>query len=129
MKNDDIEVLDLDVRTYNSLKRAGINTIADIENQAEKLEKTIPSRYKAVMDRLSEYKGIPAIGSWVEKDMLGDELTFDDITNMVGELIIMDMSTESHEWYKVERVEAIIDGSDGKRHLRTYDGSKQRGTV
>lgn len=129
MKNDDIEVLDLDVRTYNALKRAGINTIADIENQAEKLEKTIPSRYKAVMDRLSEYKGIPAIGSWVEKDMLGDELTFDDITNMVGELIIMDMSTESHEWYKVERVEAIIDGSDGKRHLRTYDGSKQRGTV
>lgn len=129
MKYDDIEVLDLDVRTYNALKRAGINTIADIENQAEKLEKTIPSRYKAVMDRLSEYKGIPAIGSWVEKDMLGDELTFDDITNMVGELIIMDMSTESHEWYKVERVEAIIDSSDGKRHLRTYDGSKQRGTV
>lgn len=129
MKYDDIEVLDLDVRTYNALKRAGINTIADIENQAEKLEKTIPSRYKAVMDRLSEYKGIPAIGSWVEKDMLGDELTFDDITNMVGELIVMDMSTESHEWYKVERVEAIIDGSDGKRHLKTYDGSKQRGTV
>lgn len=63
-----IEVLDLDVRTYNALKRAGINTIADIENQAEKLEKTIPSRYKAVMDRLSEYKEIHANVSWVENN-------------------------------------------------------------
>lgn len=124
-----IEVLDLDVRTFNALKRAGINTIADIESQEEQLESKIPSKYKIVMDKLSEYKGIPTIGSWVEKDMLGDELTFDEITNMVGELIVMDMSTESHEWYKVEKVEAIIDGSDGKRHLRTYDGSKQRGTV
>ncbi|MGN1417507.1 MAG: DNA-directed RNA polymerase subunit alpha C-terminal domain-containing protein [Oscillospiraceae bacterium] len=135
MKCDDksspgIEALDLNVRAFNALKRAGINTIADIENHAETLDNLIPFKYyKEVMDKLSEYKGIPTIGSWVEKDMLGDELTFEEITNMVGELIVMDMSTESHEWYKVERVEAIIDGDDGKRHLRIYDGSKQRGMV
>ena len=63
-----IEVLDLDVRTYNALKRAGINTIADIENQAEKLEKTIPSRYKAAMGRLSEHEEVHANVSWVENN-------------------------------------------------------------
>ena len=63
-----IEVLDLDVRTYNALKRAGISTIADIENQAEKLEKTIPSRYKAAMGRLSEYEEIHANVSWIENN-------------------------------------------------------------
>ena len=65
-----IEVLDLDVRTYNALKRAGISTIADIENQAEKLEKTIPSRYKAAMGRLSEYEEIHTNVSCVENNTL-----------------------------------------------------------
>ena len=72
---------------------------------------------------------IPKIGSYVEENMLGDELTFDEIANMVGEIIVCDHSTESRSWYKVVKVEKIIDGSDGKRHLRLYDGSKQRGTV
>ncbi len=72
---------------------------------------------------------IPKIGSYVEEDMLGDELTFDEIADMVGEIIVYDHSTESRAWYKVVKIEEIIDGSDGKRHLRFYDGSKQRGTV
>lgn len=126
----EIDVLNLDVKAYNALKRAGINTIADIESQTEQLESTIPPKHwKSITNALNAYKGIPIPGSWVEKDMLGDELTFDEITNMVGELIVMDLSTESHEWYKVEKVEEIVNGADGKRHLRTYDGSKQRGSV
>lgn len=126
----EIDVLNLDVKAYNALKRAGINTIADIESQAEQLESTIPPKHwKSITNALNAYKGVPIPGSWVEKDMLGDELTFDEITNMVGELIVMDLSTESHEWYKVEKVEEIFNGTDGKRHLRTYDGSKQRGSV
>lgn len=71
----------------------------------------------------------PKIGSYVEEDMLGDELTFDEIADMVGEIIVYDHSTESRAWYKVVKIEGIIDGTDGKRHLRFYDGSKQRGTV
>lgn len=55
-----IEVLDLDVRTYNALKRAGISTIADAETQMEQLENIIPKKIEAVRDSLAKYKGIPA---------------------------------------------------------------------
>lgn len=126
----EIEVLNLGVKSFNALKRAGVNTIADIENHMEQLKNTIaPTLWKEILNAANTYKGIPIPGSLVEKDMLGDELTFDEITNMVGELIVMDLSTESHEWYKVEKVEEIINGTDGKRHLRTYGGSKQRGSI
>ena len=55
-----IEVLDLDVRTYNALKRAGISTIEDIENRMGQLENLIPKKIEAVRYSLAKYKGIPA---------------------------------------------------------------------
>lgn len=124
-----IEVLDLDVRTYNALKRAGISTIADAETQMEQLENIIPKKIEAVRDSLAKYKGIPLPGTWVEEDMLGDELTFDEITNMVGELIILDKSTDSQSCYKAVKVEEVFISSDENRCFRYFDGAKQRGTV
>lgn len=47
-------------------------------------------------------------GDWIEKENVGEQLTFDQITQMVNQLIVMDMSTESHEWYKVVMVERIV---------------------
>lgn len=74
-----------------------------------------------------------APGDWVEKNVLGKQLTFDEIAQEIGNLIIMDKSTESHEWYKVVRVEeiAIVDDffHDRQRRLVYYDGVKQRGMV
>lgn len=124
-----IEVLDLDVRTYNALKRAGISTIADAETQMEQLENIIPKKIEAVRDSLAKYKGIPIPGTWVEEDMLGDELTFDEITNMVGELIILDKSTDSKSCYKAVKVEEVFTTPDGNRYLRYFDGAKQRGIM
>lgn len=69
-------------------------------------------------------------GDWVEKDVLGKKLTFDEIAQEVGNLIIMDKSTESHEWYKVVRVEKIVLVDGGKqRRLVYYDGARQHGFV
>lgn len=124
-----IEALDLDVTTFNALKRAGINTIEDVENNMEELENLIPKKIKAVKDKISEYYGIPIPGTWVEEDMLGNELTFDEITNMVGEIIIIDQSTESHAWYKAARVERIAIDENGDRRLVYFDGTKQRGII
>ena len=124
-----IEVLDLDVRTYNALKRAGISTIADAETQMEQLENIIPKKIETVRDSLAKYKGIPLPGTWVEEDMLGDELTFDEITNMVGELIILDKSTDSQGCYKAVKVEEVFISSDENRCFRYFDGAKQHGTV
>lgn len=65
-------------------------------------------------------------GDWVTEH--GAELTFDEITQMVGQLIIMDKSTESTEWYQVVRVERIANRADG-RVLVYYDGTRQNGYV
>lgn len=124
-----IEALELDVTAFNALKRAGINTIEDIENNMEELENLIPKKIGAVKDKISEYYGIPIPGTWAEEDMLGDELTFDEITNMVGEIIIIDQSTESHAWYKAARVERIACCENGDRRLFYFDGTKQRGVI
>ena len=125
-----IDELDLDVRTFTALKRAGVNTIADIEAQAEQLAETIPARqWKHITDALNTYKGIPMPGSLVEENILGDELTFDEIAEMVGEIIILDRSTESRNWYKAVKVEDVFVSNDDHRHLRYYDGAKQRGII
>ena len=125
-----IDKLDLDVRSFTALKRAGVNTIADIEAQAEQLAETIPARqWKHITDALSTYKGIPMPGSFVEENILGDELTFDEIAEMVGEIIILDRSTESRAWYKAVKVEDVFVSNDDHRHLRYFDGAKQRGII
>ena len=40
-----IDELDLDIRTFNALKRAGVNTIADIEAQAEQLAEAMAGQW------------------------------------------------------------------------------------
>lgn len=69
-------------------------------------------------------------GDWVEKDVLGEELTFDEITKEIGNMIVMDKSTSSHEWYKVVLVEKIVLVENGtQRRLIYFDGTRQRGLV
>lgn len=68
-------------------------------------------------------------GDWVEKDVLGKQLTFDDITKEIGNLIVMDKSTSGHEWYRVVLVEKISISKENQRCLIYYDGTKQRGLV
>lgn len=69
-------------------------------------------------------------GEYVEKDFLGSQLTFDEITREAGNLIIMDKSTVSHEWYEIVRVEKIISVEEKRqRRLIYYDGTRQYGLV
>lgn len=68
-------------------------------------------------------------GEWVEENMLGERLSFDEITQNVGNLIIIDMSTASHAWYKVVFVESIYTYESGERRLIYYDGARQRGLI
>lgn len=68
-------------------------------------------------------------GDWVEKGIVGKQLTFDEITKEVGNLIVIDQSTSSHEWYKVVLVEKIVIVEGNQRRLVYYDGTRQRGLV
>lgn len=68
-------------------------------------------------------------GEWVEEDMLGEKLSFDEIAQNVGNLIIIDMSTMNHAWYKIVLVESIYTYESGERRLIYYDGARQRGLI
>lgn len=77
-------------------------------------------------------KRIPKVkpGDWVESDVLGEKMTFDEIAESVGKIIVMDKSTVSHAWYKVVLVEKIVMVENNtQRRLVYYDGVKQRGLV
>ena len=78
-----------------------------------------------MFEQLDFWAEVQQPGDWVETH--GKELSFDDITARVGQLIVWDCSTESHEWFKVVRVEKIV-LSDGYRRVVFYDGHKQRGS-
>lgn len=68
-------------------------------------------------------------GDWIEEKYVGKELTFDEITKRIGNLIVMDYSTESHRGYKVVMVEKITIVEGSQRRLIFYDGCRQRGLV
>lgn len=84
-----------------------------------------------MFDFLQEEKGIKNFkpGDWIEVEYVGEKMTFDEITRSIGNLIVMDLSTESHNWYKVVMVEEIYIYDNGERRLIYYDGGKQRGLV
>lgn len=82
--------------------------------------------------QISMFNSLPVSmkpGDWIEEEHVGRELTFDEIADMVGKLIVFDYSTESHKWYKVVQAERISTDERGRRTLILYDGMKQRGTV
>ncbi len=82
----------------------------------------------SIMDLLAPTANEFKPGDWIEKENVGKQLTFDQITQMVNQLIVMDKSTASHEWYKVVMVERIV-MDNTQRRLVYYDGVKQRGMV
>ena len=55
----------------------------------------------------------------------GRELSFDEAAQMVGRLAVDDVSTESHAWYQVVRIEEVIRIERGRR-LICYHGTRQR---
>lgn len=70
------------------------------------------------------------IGDYVEEELLGELLTFDEIAEMTGELIVLDNSTKSRAWYKIVKVEKIACNKDeNQRRLVFFDGKKQRGMI
>lgn len=82
------------------------------------------------MDIFQFLHGVGAFqpGEYVEKGLLGERLTFEEIASRAGGLIAMDKSTQSREVYQVVRVERIVQNG-GQRRLVYYDGTSQHGLV
>ena len=73
---------------------------------------------------LDEFSYEPKPGDWVEYS--GRLLTEPEIRASQGELVILDMSTISHKWYKVCRLERITKYGDEPSRCILYDGKSQR---
>lgn len=68
-------------------------------------------------------------GEYIDKQYIGRQITFDEITQRVGQLIVLDRSTQNHEWFMVALVEQIAIVEGNQRRLVYYDGKKQRGLI
>lgn len=68
-------------------------------------------------------------GTYIEDIRLGEELTFEDITKEVGNLIAIDVGTEGENWYIAVIVEKIHINENGTRRLVYFDGNRQRRLV
>lgn len=57
----------------------------------------------------------------------GRELSFDEAAKRIGDIIILDKSTEHNEWFMAVRLEkAITRASTGTRRLICFDGTRHR---
>lgn len=66
---------------------------------------------------------LPKVGDYVEEDMLGELLTFDELSKMEGQLAVDDRSTESRNWYLVVHIGRTVETDEGRR-LTYYDKPK-----
>lgn len=81
----------------------------------------------SLMDLLAPTANEFKPGDWIEVENVGERLTFDQITQMINQLIVMDKSTASHAWYKVVMVEKIVMLENNTvRRLVYYNGGRQR---
>ena len=115
-----IEELNLDVRTYNAVKRFGINTTEELIERLPELCQNAKKAGTAATEQLHKLGLLPFhLGEWVEPERCGDELLPEEFRE--GEFVIMGFPTESRDWRKVVLI-IKIDGTemyfiDDKRDL------------
>lgn len=121
-----IEELDLDVRTYNQVKRTGINTVEEL---LERLYLPDSVRDFPTRTMLHIEQALKAAGA--VKYVRGDYITADDVEpvplswdalhGMCGKLIARDISTESQQAFRVCWVYQF--SGDDSRIIYQYNGN------
>lgn len=123
-----IEDLDLEVKTFNRLKKAGISTVdellAEMYSSGSKVSQPDAKRCEVA---LKEHGIIRFMrGDAVEEsDIEPEPLTWDELHSYIGKLVAHDLSTESHRWLKVCWIYDIQD----EGNLIYNDGSSSYGYV
>lgn len=102
----DIEELDLDVKTYNRLKRDGINTTGELLSEMYKGGENIvvstpdAKRCEAALKNAGIIRFMR--GDFAEvSDIDPKPLTWDELHGYIGKLVVHDESTESRRWLVV----------------------------
>lgn len=121
----EIEQLDLEVKTYNRLKKAGISTTDDLVKALYSKEMKVSAPDAKKCEAALKDAGIIKYmrGDYVTEDAIEPEpLTWDELHNYIGQLVVFDCSTESHKWLKVNWIYDMQD--DGEGTVICSDGSR-----
>ena len=125
-----IEDLDFEVKTYNRLKKAGINTVdellAAMYSTESKVSQPDAKRCETVLKEAGIIRYMRG-DTVAEDDVEPEPLTWDDLHSCIGRLVAHDLSTESHRWLKVCWIYDIQDEDEG--NLIYNDGSTSYGYV
>ena len=121
----EIEKLDFDVKTYNRLKKAGINTtdnlVKALYSRDQKVSAPDAKKCEAALKDAGIIKYMR--GDYVTEDDIEPEpLTWDELHNYIGKLVVYDCSTEPHRWLGVIWLYDIQD--DGEGTAICSDGGK-----
>lgn len=111
-----IEQLDFEVKTYNRLRKAGISTTDDLVEALYSREPKISAPDAKKCEAALKDAGIIKYmrGDYVtEEDIEPEPLTWDELHDYIGKLVVFDCSTESHRWLKVNWIYDIQDDSEG----------------
>lgn len=120
-----IEQLDFEVKTYNRLRKAGISTTDDLVEALYSRETKISAPDAKKCEAALKDAGIIKYmrGDYVtEEDIEPNPLTWDELHDYIGKLVVFDCSTESHRWLKVNWIYDIQD--DGEGTAICSDGGK-----
>lgn len=114
----EIEELELEVKVYNRLKKAGINTTDELLSEMYKGSSDIKVSAPDAKRCEEALKAVGIIkyvrGDYVTEDDIEPEpLTWDELHNYIGKLVAHDVSTESHRWLKVCWIYDIQDKGEG----------------
>lgn len=108
-----IEELNLDVRTYNAVKRAEYKTVEQLVQAVETerfAQRCGRNAVKSVAQALKSAGLVQYIrGDDVPVEQLGCELEFEELAGHIGEILAVDISTESHKWYRAVVICKITD--------------------
>ena len=125
-----IEDLDFEVKTYNRLKKAGINTVdellAAMYSTESKVSQPDAKRCETVLKEAGIIRYMRG-DTVAEDDVEPEPLPWDDLHSCIGRLVAHDLSTESHRWLKVCWIYDIQDEDEG--NLIYNDGSTSYGYV
>ncbi len=121
--------LDLSVRTFNVLRREGWKTVKDVMEHLSYIAERGKKTFKELCPVLKEAGYLPyAPGDYVEESELGDPLAFKELYSLIGELVVIDVSTESRKDYKVVLITAISEGH-GERRVVFSDAGGGLGNI
>lgn len=108
-----IEELNLDVRTYNAVKRAEYKTVEQLVQAVETerfAQRCGRNAVKSVAQAIKSAGLVQFIrGDDVPAEQLGCELEFEELAGHIGEILAVDISTESHKWYRAVVICKITD--------------------